>query len=61
MWWATGNYIKTINTTDIEKRDRYKAESHFLQMGDNWNPYSPYNEHKDQLYYYRFKREDYAK
>jgi hypothetical protein len=39
FWWATGKYIKTINTENIDKSNRYNAELNFIQNGDNWNPY----------------------
>ncbi len=39
FWWATGEYIKTINTTNIDKNNRYNAELNFIQNGKNWNPY----------------------
>ena len=38
FWWATGKYIKTINTENIDKSSRYNAELNFIQNGDNWNP-----------------------
>lgn len=38
FWWATGNYIKTINTENIDKSNRYNAELNFIQNGINWNP-----------------------
>jgi hypothetical protein len=39
FWWSTGKYIKTINTDNIDKTNRYDAELNFIQNGDNWNPY----------------------
>ena len=39
FWWATGKYIKTINTDDVDKTDRYNAELNFIQNGKNWNPF----------------------
>ena len=39
FWWATGKYIKTINTDDVDKTDRYNAELKFIQNGENWNPF----------------------
>jgi hypothetical protein len=38
FWWATGKYIKTINTENIDKSNRYNAELNFIQNGVNWNP-----------------------
>jgi hypothetical protein len=39
FWWSTGKYIKTINTDDVDKTDRYNAELKFIQNGKNWNPF----------------------
>lgn len=39
FWWATGKYIKTINTDNVDKTNRYNAELNFIQNGENWNPY----------------------
>jgi hypothetical protein len=39
FWWATGKYIKTINTINVDKTDRYNAELNFIQNGENWNPF----------------------
>ena len=39
FWWSTGKYIKTINTDDVDKTDRYNAELNFIQNGKNWNPF----------------------
>jgi hypothetical protein len=39
FWWSTGKYIKTINTDNVDKTDRYNAELNFIQNGENWNPY----------------------
>jgi hypothetical protein len=39
FWWSTGKYIKTINTDDVDKTDRYNAELKFIQNGENWNPF----------------------
>jgi len=38
FWWATGKYIKTINTNNVDKSDRYNAELNFIQNGSNWKP-----------------------
>jgi len=38
FWWSTGKYIKTINTDNVDKTNRYNAELNFIQNGDNWNP-----------------------
>jgi hypothetical protein len=39
FWWATGKYIKTINTNNVDKTDRYNAELKFIQNGENWKPH----------------------
>ena len=39
FWWATGKYIKTINTDNIDMADRYNAELNFIQNGLNWKPH----------------------
>jgi hypothetical protein len=39
FWWATGKYIKSINTDNVDKTDRYNAELNFIQNGENWNPF----------------------
>jgi hypothetical protein len=41
FWWVKGKYIKTINIEDVEK-NRWNAESQYIQNGTNWNPYSEY-------------------
>ena len=38
FWWATGKYIKTIDTNNVDKSDRYNAELNFIQKGLNWKP-----------------------
>jgi hypothetical protein len=38
FWWATGKYIKTINTDNVDKTNRYNAELNFIQNGENWKP-----------------------
>lgn len=39
FWWTTGKYIKTINTENVDKSNRYNAELNFIQLGRNWKPY----------------------
>lgn len=60
FWWAKGDYIKTLNTSTVDKSNRYCAESHFIQMGD-WKPYSLYNADGSRIYNTMFKRDQYAK
>jgi hypothetical protein len=46
FWWVKGKYIKTINIEDVEK-NRWNAESQYIQNGTNWNPYSEYVKNKE--------------
>lgn len=39
FWWGIGEYIKTIDTTGVDKSNRFNAELNFIQNGKNWNPY----------------------
>lgn len=39
FWWATGTYVKTIDLTGVDPKNRYNAELNFIQRGKNWNPY----------------------
>jgi len=43
FWWAKADYVKSINTSDVKKNDRYTAEHSFIQLGTDWKPYSPFN------------------
>lgn len=60
FWWMRGDYAKTINIKDV-KRTRFLAETNYIQSGENWKPYSPYNVEKTNHYQTLFKREEYAK
>lgn len=60
FWWMRGDYAKTINIKDV-KRNRFGAETDYIQSGENWKPYSPYNSEKTNHYQTLFKREEYAK
>jgi len=60
FWWMKASYAKTINLDSVKKRNRFAAESCFIQMGKNWKPYSPYNVEQNP-YLIQFKREEYAK
>ena len=62
FWWIRGDYAKTLDTSIIDKNNRYNAESHFIQMGD-WKPYCLYNNEPalNNIYGYMFKREVYSK
>ena len=46
FWWTKGKYIKTINIEDVEK-NRWNAESRYIQNGTNWNPHSEYVKNKE--------------
>jgi hypothetical protein len=68
FWWAKASYLKTINIDDNALKTRFDAECKYIQMGENWKPYSPYNNSGDYEGAYRvnhydimFKREEYAK
>jgi hypothetical protein len=58
FWWAKSNYIKTINLDSVY-RDRFNAELNYIQCGNDWNPYSPYNKQGENHYRINFKREEY--
>jgi hypothetical protein len=60
FWWMKGSYAKTINIERV-KRNRFSAETDYIQNGENWKPYSPYNCEGTNHYQTFFKREEYAK
>jgi hypothetical protein len=60
FWWMRGDYAKTINIKDV-KRNRFGAETDYIQSGLDWKPYSPYNSEGTNHYQTLFKREEYAK
>ena len=60
FWWMKGEYAKSINLKNIEK-SRNNAEWRYIQMGNNWKPYSAYTLDHINYYYTNFKREEYAK
>lgn len=57
FWWAKADYIKTINLENV-KRNRFNAELQFIQLGNNWKPYSIFNS-KVNHYMERFPKEKY--
>ena len=59
FWWAKSSYLKTIETTHINKKIRFDAEVKYLPYGKNWNPYSAFNPNLN-LYTTEIKREQYA-
>lgn len=60
FWWMKGDYIKTINIREV-KKNRFNAETNYIQNGIDWKPYSPYNREGENHYSIQFKREEYAK
>ena len=60
FWWMKGYYAKTINIDGI-KRNRFGAETDYIQRGENWKPYSSYNREGENHYQILFKKEEYAK
>lgn len=60
FWWMKGEYAKTINLQNV-KRNRFSAETDYIQNGKNWKPYSPYNSEGTNHYITYFNREEYAK
>lgn len=49
FWWAKSNYLKTLNIDDVI-RNRFNAETNYIQMGEDWKPYSPYNKENKNHY-----------
>jgi hypothetical protein len=60
FWWMKGDYAKTIDITNIKRNNRYNAESHYVQCGIDWKPYSPYNRDGENHYDILFKKEEYG-
>ena len=60
FWWAKASYLKTINLDGI-KLNRAAAETKYISSGENWKPYSYYNDENNNDYVTDFKREEYAK
>jgi hypothetical protein len=61
FWWAKALYVKQLNFENIKKRNRFGAETDYIQSGLDWKPYSPYNSEGTNHYQTLFKREEYAK
>ena len=59
FWWAKGSYLKTINL-QTKRLNRFAAEMEFIQSGNDWKPYSPYNNESNDDYGTYFKKEDYT-
>jgi hypothetical protein len=60
FWWAKASYLKTINLDGI-KLNRAAAETKYISSGENWKPYSHYNDENNNDYATYFKREEYSK
>jgi hypothetical protein len=60
FWWAKGKYLKSINIEKV-KKNRFNAEINYIQNGEDWKPYSPYNRQGENHYSINFKRQEYAK
>jgi hypothetical protein len=60
FWWAKAKYLKSINIEKI-KKNRFDAETNYIQHGKDWKPYSPLNRQGENHYLINFKREEYAK
>jgi hypothetical protein len=61
FWWMKGSYAKTIDSLYTKKQIRFYAETEFVSMGKDWNPYSAYNRTGENHYNIEFKREEYTK
>lgn len=63
FWWATSDYIKSIDISKYERRDRYDAEGNYIRFGKDWKPYCAYNIDSsiENLYNINFKKETYIK
>lgn len=60
FWWMKGEYAKTLHIDNV-KRNRFNPEVDYIQNGDNWKPYSPYNNEGTNHYITYFNRDEYAK
>lgn len=58
FWWAKGSYLKTLDNKKYDVLNRLHAETHFLQSGQNWRPYSA-KESEVNHYYFEYKKENY--
>jgi hypothetical protein len=54
FWWMKASYAKTINLDGVKRSSRYSSEHSFLQMGEGWQPYSPYNREGENHYLINF-------
>jgi hypothetical protein len=60
FWWSKASYLKSIKIDNI-RQSRFNAEVDYIQNGENWKPYSPYNIEGQNHYLINFKREEYTK
>lgn len=60
FWWSKADYIKSISLENVVK-NRFNAETNYIQNGIDWNPYSPYVVDGVNHYTKKFKRDEYAK
>ena len=58
FWWAKANYIKTLDNKKMDKGNRIDAEFSFIQCGENWKPFTPFNSNVNH-YYEAFPKEKY--
>ncbi len=59
FWWASGSYVKSINTSIYKRENRNFPQFYFLQSGINWKPFSPYNRKNENHYLIKFDRREY--
>ena len=59
FWWVKPSYAKTINLDGVKRRSRFSSEHSFLQMGEDWKPYSPYNREGENHYLINFNEVGY--
>lgn len=60
FWWMTGEYARSLKLENLRK-SRTNAETNFIQNGEGWKPYSPYDRDNENHYLINFKREDYIR
>jgi hypothetical protein len=59
FWWMKASYAKTINLDGVRRSSRFSSEHSFLQMGENWKPYSSYNREGENHYLINFNQISY--
>jgi hypothetical protein len=58
FWWVKASYLKTIEM-DRVKRNRFNAETDYIQNGIDWKPYSSYNREGENHYLINFNETGY--